>query len=283
MCNRFHTPNSDRPLVSRNCRKVCLGAMLLNCTKVINIQVRLQILTRYAFCPVSRLFCTLLFKKYISVQYHTHRISPKGSKITFAEKLYSLQNQILIGIPVGEKRPVGSRRWLEDNIKAVLKKCGVRVWFGFICPRVWTIGHEPLGPIKLGNLLSIWATVPLRKIWRKLWFCIHVVQFIRKTVRKNATAITELKRCFGFIRQQTSRFLWRIFFVEIVTPIKGVKRKDCHKRWAYVRPPQAPRRRWHRPDIQNAKISCGVFRTWFLSSDGRQYSGSLLWDPRESG
>ena len=149
-------------------------------------------------------------------------------------------------------------------------------------------GQEPLRPVKLGNLLSIWATVPLRKIrtYKKAetWDFAFVVYslFRRQHEKIQQRSLNSNKQCFGCIRQQTSRCLWKIFFVAVVTPFTVVKGKDCHKRWAYVRPSQTPRRGWRLPDFQNAKISCRVFRTGFLSSDRWQYSGSLLWDPRES-
>jgi len=142
--------------------------------------------------------------------------------------------------------------------------CEGVVWFHL--PQSWTIRREPLWPINVGNLLSIWATVPLRKIWTykkkprleiSFFFALSCTTYSEDSM-KNTTAITELKQCFGLIRQKPSRFIWRIFFLEIVTPFTVVKRKDCHKLWAYARSPQTPRCGWRRPDLECQNLLWGL-------------------------
>ena len=93
--------------------------------------------------------------------------------------------------------------------------------------------------------------------WDFFFFALSCTAYSEDSM-KNTTAITELKQCFGLIRQKPSRFIWRIFFLEIVTPFTVVKRKDCHKLWAYARSPQTPRCGWRRPDLECQNLLWGL-------------------------
>jgi hypothetical protein len=85
---------------------------------------------------------------------------------------------------------------------------------------------------------------------RNFGFALILYSLFRRQHEKNTAAITELGQTLLWIYQATNHpILWRIFFAEIVTPFTVMKRKDCHKRWAFIRPPQTPRRGWRWLDL----------------------------------